>query len=89
MLSRGNADPAICANNLARISRGEVVYDRIQGVKFSDLIGSGLEARQELAEDTAWMIGVYEPRVTVREVSVSTTDAALGDVSVQLDLAEG
>ena len=89
MLSKGNSNPAICANNLARISRGEVVYDRIQGVKFADLIGSGLEAMQELAEDTAWMVGVYEPRVTVRGVSVATTDAARGDVSVQLDLAEG
>lgn len=89
MLSKGNANPAICANNLARISRGEVVYDRIQGVKFADLIGSGVDAQKELAEDTVWMIGVYEPRVIVRGVNVETTDAALGNVSVRVDLAEG
>lgn len=89
MLSKGNANPAICANNLARISRGEVVYDRIQGVKFADLIGSGVDAQKELAEDTVWMIGTYEPRVVVRGVNVETTDAALGNVSVRVDLAEG
>ena len=89
MLSKGNANPAICANNLARISRGEVVYDRIQGVKFADLIGSGVDAQKEIAEDTAWMIGTYEPRVVVRGVSVETTDAALGNISVRVDIAEG
>lgn len=89
MLSKGNANPAICANNLARISRGEVVYDRIQGVKFADLIGSGVSAQKELAEDTAWMVATYEPRVTVRGIDIQTTNAALGGVAVQLDLVEG
>ena len=89
MRSKGNANPAICANNLARISRGEVVYDRIQGVKFADILRAGADAQKELAEDTAWMIGVYEPRVAVRSVSVETTNAALGSVSVRVDLAEG
>lgn len=89
MLSKGNSNPAICANNLARISRGEVVYDRIQGIMFADILRTGLDGQRELAEDTVWMIGVYEPRVIVRGVSVSTTDAALGNVSVRVDLAEG
>lgn len=89
MLSKGNSNPAICANNLARISRGEVVYDRIQGIMFADILRTGLDGQRELAEDTVWMIGVYEPRVIVRGVSVATTDAALGNVSVRVDLAEG
>lgn len=89
MLSKGNSNPAICANNLARISRGEVVYDRIQGIMFADILRTGLDGQRELAEDTVWMIGVYEPRVIVRGVSVATTDAALGNVSVRIDLAEG
>lgn len=89
MLSKGNSNPAICANNLARISRGEVVYDRIQGIMFADILRTGLDGQRELAEDTAWMIGTYEPRVAVRGVNVETTDAALGNVSVRVDLAEG
>ena len=78
MLSKGNANPAICANNLARISRGEVVYDRIQGVKFADLIGSGVDAQKEIAYSGSGDL-----------LSVATTDAALGNVSVRVDLAEG
>lgn len=44
MRAKGNGDPAVCANNLVRISRGEVPYDRIRGVKFADLIGTGIHS---------------------------------------------
>lgn len=88
MRASGNGDPAVCANNLVRISRGEVCYDRIQGVKFADLTGSGFEAQQDLAEDTAWMVGAYEPRVTVNGVEIQADDALHGDFRVRLDLAE-
>ena len=89
MRAHGNGDPAICANNLARISRGEVPYDRIRGVKFAGLIGTGQTARADLEEDTAWMIGRYEPRVTVESVDVRETDAQMGAVEVQINIKGG
>lgn len=89
MRAHGNGDPAICANNLARISRGEVPYDRIRGVKFAGLIGTGQTARADLEEDTAWMVGRYEPRVNVAGVTVRTDDAKMGGVVVDVDINGG
>ena len=89
MRAKGNGDPAVCANNLVRISRGEVPYDRIRGVKFADLIGTGMTAQDDLAEDTAWMVGCYEPRVNVAGVTVRTDDAKMGGVMVDVDINGG
>ena len=51
MRSSGNGNPAVCADNLTKISRGEIPYDRIRGVKFAELIGDGLMKSSDLAED--------------------------------------
>ena len=45
MKGSGNGNPAICANNLVRISRGEIPFDRIKGVRLAELTGSSLSGR--------------------------------------------
>ena len=89
MRSSGNGNPAVCADNLTKISRGEIQYDRIRGVKFAELIGDGLMKSSDLAEDISWMVGTYEPRVTVEDVEVTAEDAVNGRLNVTLILAGG
>lgn len=86
MKSSGNGKPAVCADNLTKISRGEVPYDRIRGVKFSELIGDGIMKSSDLADDISWMVGTYEPRVSVESVEVTAEDAANGRLNVALRL---
>lgn len=89
MRSSGNGRPAVCADNLTRISRGEVPYDRIRGVKFAELVGDGIAEQEDLAEDTAWMVSTYEPRVTVEGVDVAAENAVNGRINVTVRLKGG
>ncbi|HIU80004.1 MAG TPA: hypothetical protein IAC67_03720 [Candidatus Coproplasma excrementipullorum] len=43
----------------------------------------------DLAEDISWMVGTYEPRVTVEDVEVTAEDAVNGRLNVTLILAGG
>lgn len=88
MRSSGNSDPAVCANNLVRISRGEVPYDRTRGVKFAALTGTNLNSTEELQEDTKKMVEIYEPRVKVNSVDIKVTDAALGQIEATVNIEE-
>lgn len=86
MLSYGNGSAAKCVNNLVRISRGEVPYDRIKGVKLSQRIGKTIAAREEIADDAKWMVGVYEPRVNVESVKISVTDGVNGHANMTVNV---
>ena len=48
-----------------------------------------MTAQDDLAEDTAWMVGCYEPRVNVAGVTVRTDDAKMGGVVVDVDINGG
>ena len=86
MKGSGNGNPAICANNLVRISRGEIPFDRIKGVRLAELTGSSLSEREDLIEDTKWRVETYEPRVSVESVKLETTDAANGQVALTVNI---
>ena len=47
-----------------------------------------MTAQDDLAEDTAWMVGRYEPRVNVAGVTVRTDDAKMRRVVVDVDINE-
>lgn len=86
MKSTGNGNPAICANNLVRISRGEVPFDRIKGVRLAELTGTSLSEKEDLIEDTKWMVETYEPRVEAESVKLQTADAANGQVVLTVNI---
>lgn len=82
MKSKGNGEPIECANNLLRIVRGEVPFDRVKG------LGSGIidkpitEANADLREDAAWLIETYEPRAQLVDINVTRTDPINGGFAV-------
>ncbi len=89
MRSFGNGNPVICANNLVRISRGEVPFDRIKGVRLAELVRASLGEREDLIEDIKWAINTYEPRVNVDSVDLMVKDAAKGQVTVAVNIKGG
>ena len=66
MKAHGNGTPETCASNLLRIVRGEVPYDRVRG-RDGSLIDKA-NATDEATADAEWLLGTYEPRVTVESV---------------------
>lgn len=88
MKSIGNSQPNECANNLLRMVRGEVPFERIKGLD-RRLVDKPLpSASAELEEDAAWLIGTYEPRVQFNGITISPDSAATGGFIVTANITE-
>ena len=83
MLRKNNSNPAICVNNLTKISRGEVPYDRVKGISFAQLDAPITQATDEIVEDAEWMLSTYEPRVAIESIEVTPTDAPTGHFAIK------
>ena len=82
MLSKNNSNPAVCVNNLMQIARGEVPYDRVKGISFTQLDVPIAQATDEIVEDAEWMLDTYEPRAEIDSIEVTPTDAPNGHFAI-------
>lgn len=88
MRAKGNGTSQVCANNLLRIVRGEVPFERVKGLdpRIIDLpIG---EAQSSLRQDAEWLIGTYEPRVMVNDINIVPATGADAGFIVTVDATE-
>lgn len=83
MLKKNNSNPAVCVNNLIKIARGEVPYDRVKGVSFAQIDTPISQSTDEIAEDAEWMLGTYEPRAEIENIEVAATDAPNGHFEIK------
>ena len=88
MRANGNGAPNVCANNLLRITRGEVPFERVKGLdpRMIDRPTGVVEA--ELHQDAEWLLETYEPRVTVNAINIEPSDASTGGFAVTADINE-
>lgn len=88
MKAKGNGTPEVCANNLLRMVRGEVPFERVKGLdpRIVDKPLSSVNA--ELDADAAWLIETYEPRVQFDGLTISQTDMATGGFAVTANVTE-
>lgn len=61
MKASGNGDPGTCAENLLRIVRGEIPFDRVRG-RDGSLVDQPFSSDEAL-DDAEWVLDQYEPRV--------------------------
>lgn len=87
MLSSGNSNAAVCVNNLLKISRGEVPYERLKGVNFSGIDGPATTASEDLIADLEWMLNVYEPRAVVDKIALAPLDAQNGHFAIEAEIS--
>lgn len=78
MVRQGNSEPERCAQNLLRITRGEVPYDRIRGIDGHIIDSPAVAVVPEFKDDATWMLNTYEPRVEVDSVTVDA-DSKTGE----------
>ena len=88
MRSTGNGAPEVCANNLLRLVRGEVPFERVKGLDPRLIDRPLASAMEDIEQDAEWLIGVYEPRVTFAGVTVGQPDTVCGPVKVTANLKE-
>ncbi len=86
MRATGNGDKNVCVQNLLATIRGEVPYDRIQGLNARTVDKPAADAADEIQQDAAWMLKTYEPRATVQSIQVSLGDTAGGEFAVTAEI---
>ena len=87
MRSSGNSRMEVCIDNLLKISRGEVPYERLKGVSFSQMDGPVTTAGQDIVEDAEWMLNVYEPRAKVESIDLIPIDAQNGQFEIKANIS--
>ena len=70
----GNGTPEQCVDNLLRTFRGEVPYERIKGLNPRTIDRPSEESKADIQQDADWLIGTYEPRVTIDSVTIGVAD---------------
>ena len=86
MRASNNGDKAVCVQNLLAIIRGEVPYDRLRGLDARIVDRPAADAVADAVQDAEWMLGVYEPRAVVENISATQDDAAEGVFRVTADV---
>ena len=86
MKAKGNGTPQVCVNNLLRLFRGEVPYERLKGLDPRIIDRPIVTADTELRQDADWLVDIYEPRAQITSVSVTQDDTASGSFTVSAEL---
>lgn len=88
MIAKGNGTAQVCANNLLRIFRGEVPYERVKGLDPRVIDRPIPAADAQLRQDADWLIDTYEPRAIIKSLSVAQEAAAVGGFAVTAEIEE-
>ena len=86
MRGQGNGDTAVCANNLLRMTRGEVPYERTKGLDPRLVDSPESEVELEIQQDAEWLVGTFEPRATVKGITIGGKDPADGGFAVTVNI---
>lgn len=88
MMAKGNGAANVCANNLLRITRGEVPFERVKGLDPRMIDRPYSVVKPELQQDAEWLLETYEPRVAVNAINIEPSDASAGGFTVTADISE-
>lgn len=87
MRASGNGSAQRCAENLLATVRGEVPYDRLKGLDARVVDKPYNEAQSLIQQDAEWVLETYEPRGTVKEITVTDGESfgGLFDVTAKME----
>lgn len=88
MMAKGNGAPQVCVNNLLRIFRGEVPYERVKGLDPRIIDRPITAADAQLHQDADWLVDTYEPRAAIQIITVAQADAITGSFTVTAEIEE-
>lgn len=87
MRASGNGAPDVCAANLLLTFRSEVPYERVKGLDPRLMDKPITTAEPEVKQDAEWLLETYEPRVTVKGITLAPKDTG-GGYTVTADITE-
>ena len=88
MRANGNGTPEACADNLLRIARGEVPFERVKGLDPRMIDRPFGVAQRDIRQDAEWLLDTYEPRVTVNAINIDLATGADAGFVITADVTE-
>ena len=88
MMAKGNGAPHVCTNNLLRLFRGEVPYERLKGLDPRIIDRPLVAGDAELRQDADWLIDTYEPRAAIKSITMSQSDLINGVFLITAEIEE-
>ena len=88
MRANGNGAPDVCANNLLRIARGEVPFERVKGLDPRMIDRPMGIVQNDIRQDAEWLLSTYEPRVTVNGINIEPETGTAAGFVVTADVTE-
>lgn len=70
MKKTGNGLPEACVENLVRIRRGEVAYERVKGIDGGFIDQPAALIEEDAEADAERQISIFEPRVEVDSIEL-------------------
>ena len=86
MKASGNGEIALCANNLLRLHKGEVPYERVKGLH-PQLIDAPALKCDGLVQEAEQLISSYEPRAICKTISIRHGET-YGDFIISAEIDE-
>ena len=86
MKKAGNGLPETCVDNLVRIRRGEVAFERVKGIDVSLVDQPTSEILEDASSDAERQIEIFEPRVDVDNVKC-TGEESVGGGNFNFDIS--
>ena len=83
---RGNGDIAVCANNLLRMTRGEVPYERTKGIDPRLVDSPESDVELEIKQDAEWLLNTYEPRAKAKNIKIDGNGPGEGGFAVTVNI---
>lgn len=71
MKKKGNSLPELCAENLIRIRRGEVAYERVKGLDGALIDQPSALIEEDAAADAERQISIFEPRIDIDSIDIA------------------
>lgn len=88
MLSKGNGNAEVTAQNLVKTIRGEVPFDRIRGIDISYTDRPASEIRNEIVNDVFETLEDYEPRVDVKNIDLQPEGDGSFNINLEIEKVE-
>lgn len=86
MRAKGNGAPQVCVNNLLKLFRGEVPFERVKGLDPRIIDRPITAADAQLRRDAEWLVDTYEPRAAIKTITVSQADTVHGGFTVTAEI---
>lgn len=88
MLSQGNGNAEVTSQNLIKIIRGEVPYDRIRGIDVSYIDRPVEIVKDDVENDVIETLEDYESRVDVQDVNLEQTSDGSFKINLEVTKVE-